>query len=108
MATGSETVSILPEQPKDAHGDPVGEVPDPITVESCIIWPRTSTEEGRGEVIIDGLNVYMPPETAVLPGPKDDVMARGERYAVDGKPGEYVSKAGMEKGTIVVLGRRST
>jgi hypothetical protein len=108
MARGSETVYIQPEQAKDAHGDPVGVAPEPVQVDECVVWPRSSTEEGRGEVIIDGLNVYMPPETAVLPGPKDDVIARGERYAVDGVPGEYINKGGAEKGTIVVLKRRST
>ena len=108
MARGSETVYIQPEQAKDSHGDPVGEPPEPVQVDECIVWPRTSTEEGRGEVIIDGFNVYMPPETAVLPGPKDDVIARGERYAVIGTPGEYISKGGQEKGTLVVLGRRTT
>ncbi len=108
MARGSETVYIQPEQARDSHGDPVGDPPEPVQVDECVVWPRSSTEEGRGEVIIDGLNVYMPPETAVLPGPKDDVIARGERYAVDGVPGEYINKGGLDKGTVVVLKRRST
>ena len=106
MPTGVETVALVPERETDSHGDPVGDAPEPVEVRGAITWPRTSTEEGRGEVIIDGLNVFLPPGSPT-PDPKGQVIARGTVWEVDGQPGVY-TKNGNEKGTIVVLKRRGT
>lgn len=106
MPTGTETVFILPEQPRDRHGDPTGDPLAEIQVDGAITWPRTSVEEGRGEVIIAGLNVFLPPDSP-KPGPKDRMRARDTVYEVDGEPGVYL-KGGAEKGTLVNLKKVGT
>jgi hypothetical protein len=106
MPQGTETVTIFPPVALDSHGDPAGDTPDPIPVRGCITWPRTSTEEGRGEIVIDGLNVFMP-AGAPQPDAKARMGARGSVWEIDGAPGLYL-KGGTEKGTIVALKRRGT
>lgn len=106
MPTGTEVVYILPERARDRHGDPTGAAPAEIEVRGAVTWPRTSIEEGRGEVIIAGLNVFLP-GGAPKPGPKDQMRARDEVYDVDGEPGTYL-KGGVEKGTIVNLKKVGT
>jgi hypothetical protein len=108
MPTGTETIFIVHEVPKDRHGDPLLDsetVPDD-QVDGCITWPRTSTEEGRGEVILEGLNVFLPPDSP-LPGPKDQIRARAVLWDVDGAAGTYL-KNGVEKGTLVALKKVGT
>lgn len=108
MPTGTETVVLQAPTAKDNHGDPLpdAEQPAPVTVQGCITWPRTSTEEGRGEVILDGLNVFLPPG-APQPDPKGTVTARGTVWEIDGAPALWL-KGGTEKGTTLVLKRRGT
>lgn len=99
---GSETIQIVPSGGHDSDGDPIPGG-DPVVVKGCIIWPRYSTEDdSRGEIIIDGLNLYIPPGKPT-PGVLDEVIARGGTYAVDGVPGEFVSPGGRDKGAMVAL-----
>lgn len=106
--TGAETISIVPEVAKDRHGDPVvgAQAPAEIVIKGCITWPRTSTEPGRGDVIIAGLNVFIPGGQKI-PAAKDRVRARNIIWEVDGEPGTYLA-GGATKGTIVVLKRVGT
>lgn len=99
---GKETVAILPQRTRDRHGDPVGDAPEEILVRGAMTWPRTSNEDGRGWVTVDGLNVYLP-RGSVLPGPKDQMRARDEVWDVDGTPADY-----QAKGAIVTLKKAGT
>lgn len=100
---GTETVLVF----RAARADSLDDTDDSSTepdheVPNCIIWPRTSTEEGKGEVVIEGLNVFTPAGADVLAS--DTVEARGERYDVDGVPGDYRLR-GRQRGLLVVLKR---
>jgi hypothetical protein len=97
---GTESVEISAWQSKDWEGNDV--FSDPVSVPDCHIWPRTSTEDASaGQVIIGGLNVFIPPPTVI--DARDRISARGKTYEVAGDPGEYV--LGRARGTMVVLKR---
>lgn len=99
MPKGKEVIEIFRGAAKvdslddDTRADPAPHHTEP----GCTIWPRTSEEVGKGEVVIEGLNVFTRKGADVLAS--DRVKARGETYAVDGVPGDY------GKGLMVVLKR---
>ena len=100
---GTEVVKVYRQAKADSLDDTDTSASTPDhEVPNCLIWPRTSTEEGKGEVVIEGLNVFTPPGADVLAS--DIVEARGERYDVDGVPGDYRLR-GRQRGLLVVLKR---
>ena len=85
---------------KDREG--VDSWADPVTYErSAIPWPRTSAELDEGGTVI-GENVWMPGSRGVDISAEDQIILRGVRYALDGKPGE-IRKAGRIKGFLLTL-----
>lgn len=101
MARGTETVTILRPGAEDQFGQP-GPDDAPRDVPQCIVFPRTSTEDhDRGEVVITGLGVAMPPGTDIKA--TDRVVARGQTWEVEGQPGDYRSKGGRAKNILVFL-----
>lgn len=69
----------------------------------CIPWPRTSTDLYKGEVIIDGQDIFIPaPVVGVLE--TDEVEFRGRRYEIEGVPGDYRLR-GRQRGVLLVLKR---
>lgn len=101
---GNETVIVRRPAPVDWRGDPTGP-PAEFTITRCQLWPRSSTEDAaRGRVIIDGLNLYIPPGSPNSVFATDTVVVRGDEYSVVGVPGAYDLK-GKDKGMIVVLSR---
>lgn len=100
---GTETIKVVRPGGTDWRGDPVG-TPTEHTVKGCVIWPRTSTEDNtRGEVIIDGYNVFTPPDPDIEA--TDQIEARGELWEVEGRPGDYRTAGGRKKGVWVILKR---
>lgn len=101
---GTETVLVY----RTARQDTLDDV-DPAAggphhqIDNCIIVPRTSTELGKGEVIIDGQNVFAPAGSDVQAD--DEVEVRGVLYDVEGVPGDYRSARGKKKVLWVVLKR---
>ena len=98
---GTETIIVHRSGGRDPDGDPLPGEPD-RTIEKCLIVPRTSTEEGRGEVIIEGKNIFCPPGSDVQAN--DEVTAQGVRYEVDGVPGFF----GPKRPLWVIVKRRGT
>lgn len=101
---GSETIQVFRDTKRDSLDDDGPLTTEPHhAVEGCIVTPRTSTEEGKGEVVIEGFNVFAPPGSDVLFS--DQVELRGERYDVEGVPGDLRSARGVQKQLWVVLKR---
>lgn len=100
MPTGKDTISIYREaQASDSLDDaPAASATPHHTISGCLVWPRTSTEIGKGEVVIDGQNVWAPGRNVDILA-TDTVELRGERYSVEGVPGDY------GKGKLIVLNR---
>lgn len=101
---GNETVRVKRQAEVDWQGDPVGP-PQEFDIPFCQLWPRSSTENAAaGRVIIDGLNLYIPPGSQNTVYATDTVVVRGDEYNVVGVPGRYDLK-GKDKGILVVLSR---
>lgn len=72
-------------------------------IEGCVVLPRTSHEEDKGWVIIEGRQIIAPYDADILSG--DQVDVDGKRWDVDGEPGRYEKKTGRGKATIFYLKR---
>lgn len=99
---GSETIEILGAAPVAGRFGAKGVAPDPIPVEDCGILPRTAEGE-RGTVIITGLEIWAPAGTRV--SAVDKIRARGEVWEVEGVPGVYTNRRGVEKGVRIMVER---
>lgn len=103
---GAETIVINRAGGVDWQGDPDPSLPaQSYTVGQCQLWPRVSSEDSEnGRKIVEGWNVYIPPQTVVVPLATDTVTIRGELHQVVGVPGQYDIK-GRDKGTILVTSK---
>jgi hypothetical protein len=99
---GSETVVLVKLGPPDRFGQRTET--ERIDVTGCVIWPRQRGDAAeQGAVIIEGLNVFMPPGTD--PTAVDRIEARGKSYEIEGVPGDYRNTGGRKLGLQVVLRR---
>jgi len=103
---GYETVKVKPQVTEtDWQGDPVGNAPAAYTIAGCQSWPRMSSEDStRGEIIIEGLNLFVPPNKKRPIDATDVLELDGEDYEVEGVPGVF-RKGGRVRGTLVALQR---
>ena len=99
---GSETIWIRTAAPVAGRFGAKGVAPAPVEVENCAIIPRTAEGE-RGTVIITGLEIWAPAGTRV--SAIDQIDARGETWDVEGQPGVYVNRRGVEKGVRIMVER---
>lgn len=103
---GSRTVIVVRKAKVDRLSSaPAGEAPE-HPIEGCVVMPRTSHEEERGWVIVEGRMVVAPFESDILA--TDQVKVDGETWDVDGEPGDYENKRGRGKATIFYLKRLGT
>ena len=103
---GSRTVTVIREPKRDRLSDAPTGTPPEHDIEGCAIVPRTSFEQERGWVIVEGRTVIAPFGADVLAD--DKVRADGEVWEVDGAPGDYETKRGKGKATIFYLKRQGT
>jgi len=85
-----ESIVILKAARRDRFGDVVTP-PQEIEATGCRIWPRTNEE---GEVVIEGLNVFIP-DGQPVPEADDTVRARGNEWNVEATPGVYLGKGAL-------------
>lgn len=102
-STGVETVERLRETGTPGrHGARGSEEATPI--HNTTLIPRTSSEDvdGRDTVVI-GYTLVCPPGTDLKA--TDRIRARGERWSIDGMPGDYRTKRGKAKAVMAALTR---
>lgn len=101
---GSRTIMVVRKAKVDRLSSaPAGDAPEhPVT--GCAVLPRTSHEEERGWVIVEGRTIIAPYGSDVLA--TDLVKVDGETWEVDGAPGDYENKRGKGKATIFYLKRQ--
>ena len=103
---GSRTITVIRAPKVDRLSTaPAGAAPE-HDVPGCVVLPRTSHEEDRGWVIVEGRMIIAPHDSDVLADDKvrvDDVV-----WDVDGEPGDYENKRGVGKATIFYLKRLGT
>jgi hypothetical protein len=103
---GSRTITVIRAAKVDRLDDaPAGEPPT-HDIKGCAVMPRTSHEEERGWVIVEGRMVVAPFESDVLA--TDKVTIDGTTWDVDGEPGDYENKRGKGKATIFYLKRQGS
>lgn len=83
-------------------GDAAGP-PAEHEIEGCAVLPRSSNEEGKGWVFVDGRMIIAPHGADVLA--TDKVRVDGKTWEVDGTPGDYEDKRARGKATIIYLKR---
>lgn len=76
------------------------------SVEGCAVLPRTSNEQDKGWVVVEGRMIIAPHGSDVIAD--DRVVVDGVTWDVDGEPGDYENKRGRAKATIFYLKRLGT
>lgn len=100
---GRRTVRVVRTPKVDRlKGDAAGP-PAEYDIEGCAVLPRSSNEEGKGWVIVEGRTIIAPFNSDVLA--TDKVKVDGETWEVDGAPGDYEDKKARGKATIFYLKR---
>lgn len=100
-----DTVTIIGVSGFDQYGDPTDPTTSDITVNHCLVVPRTSTEPGvqaRNGVVI-GLMVYMPAGTPI--NAHNRLRINGVVYEVEGEPGHWPVHLGRLSVTGVAVKR---
>lgn len=100
---GTRTIKVIRTPRVDRLADPPVGSPPEHDVEGCVVLPRTSLEEGKGWVVVDGRMVIAPYGSDILAS--DQVSVDGVTWDVDGEPGDYENKRGKPKATILYLKR---
>jgi hypothetical protein len=103
---GARTVTVIRAPKVDRlSSEPAGPAPE-HDIEGCAVMPRTSHEEERGWVIVEGRMVVAPHGSDILAD--DQVRVDNEVWDVDGEPGDYENKKAQGKATIFYLKRLGT
>lgn len=103
---GARTVVVIRE-PKRSKLDPEpATAPPEHDITGCVVMPRTSHEEEKGWVIVDGRMVIAPFDADILA--TDKVRVDGTVWEVDGEPGDYEDRKARGKATIFYLKRLGT
>ncbi len=75
------------------------------TVVSCIVYPRTSSEDNDlRTALVSGLTVLLPADADAIPHTAR-VVARGQTWEVDGDDADWSSPWGWEPGRQINLRR---
>jgi hypothetical protein len=103
---GKRTVTVIREPKVDRLDDPAQGPAAEHDIEGCAVLPRSSNEEGKGWVIIEGRMVVAPFNADVLA--TDRVRVDGVVWDVDGAPGDYEDRRARGKATIFYLKRQGS
>ena len=100
---GTRTITVIRKPKVDRLSTPAVGAPPEHDIEGCAVLPRTSHEEGKGWVIVEGRMVVCPFESDILS--TDNVRIDGVVWEVDGEPGDYENRRGKGKACIFYLTR---
>jgi hypothetical protein len=105
---GSRTITIIREKKRDRLDDSPVAPPTEFDIPGCAILPRTSYEEERGWVIVEGRMVVAPYGSDITADDQVSIKGSTDVWEVDGEPGDYETKRGKGKATIVYLKKAGT
>lgn len=103
---GARTVTVIRKPRVDRLSSAPAGAGSEHDIEGCAVLPRSSNEEGKGWVIVEGRQVIAPFGADVLA--TDLVRVDGEVWEVDGAPGDYEDRRARGKATIFYLKRQGT
>jgi hypothetical protein len=94
MILGSDTITRLRGQSRDAFGDVTGTDAE-LDITGCSVQPTSATEStDRGDLLITSMTVYLPAGTDLLA--TDRARWLGDVYEVDGAPARWRDDLGTE------------
>jgi hypothetical protein len=102
---GTRTITVI-RRPKVDRLSTASGTPSEHAITGCAILPRTSHEEDKGWVIVEGRMVIAPFGADILAD--DQVRVDGVVWNVDGAPGDYENRRGRGKATMFYLERLGT
>lgn len=103
---GARTIVVLRPEKRDRFDtSPVTAAPE-HEIKGCAVLPRSSHEEGKGWVIVEGRTIIAPHGSDVEA--TDQVRVDGQVWEVDGAPGDYEDKKARGKATIFYLKRQGS
>jgi len=105
---GSKTITVIRQPKVDRLDDAPEGSPPEHDIEGCAVVPRTSFEQERGWVIVQGRMVVAPFGADVLATDRVKIKDETEIWEVDGEPGDYENKKGRGKATILYLKRQGS
>lgn len=103
---GSRTIVVVRKPKVDRLAAPAAGTPPEHEIKGCSVLPRTSFEQDKGWVVVEGRQIIAPFGADVLAD--DQVKVDGVTWDVDGEPGDYENKRGRGKATIFYLKRLGT
>lgn len=103
---GKRTVTVV-RAPKVDRFDDASAEPSEHDIEGCAILPRSSHEEGKGWVIVEGRQVIAPYGADITGDDKVRLEPGAPLWSVDGEPGDYENTKAKGKATIFYLTRRA-
>lgn len=103
---GTRTITVIRKAKVDRLSSAPGGAPPEHDVTGCAVLPRTSHEEERGWVVVEGRMIIAPYGADVLA--EDQVRVDGDVWEVDGAPGDYETRRGKPKATIFYLKKLGT
>lgn len=102
---GKRTLVVVRQAKVDRLSDETT-APSEHEIEGCVVLPRSSFEEGKGWVIVEGRQIIAPYGADVTADDKIRLEPGGPLWSVDGEPGDYEDKRARGKATIFYLTRR--
>lgn len=91
---------------KDSQGNATYTWADQVSIDGCVMWPRSSSELVQAQdTVLVGQNLLLPADAPTI-APTQRIRVAGIVYEVDGEPGVYVNPIeGTRGGTQVALTR---
>lgn len=105
---GRRTITVVRAPKRDRFDTTPASAPAEHEVEGCVVLPRSSYEEGKGWVIVQGRQVIAPYGADVLADDEVRLEDGGELWEVDGEPGDYEDKKARGRATMFYLKRQGT
>lgn len=100
---GKRTITVIRAPKVDRLDDaPTGAAPE-HAIEGCAVVPRTSFEQDRGWVIVEGRMVVAPYGADVTADDQVRIEPETQVWDVDGEPGDYEDRDAKGKATIIYL-----
>jgi hypothetical protein len=102
---GRRTITVIraPKVDRLSEDEPT---PTEHDIDGCAVLPRTSFEQDRGWVVVEGRQIFAPYGADVLAD--DKVRVDDAVWEVDGAPGDYEDRKARGKATILYLKRLGT
>lgn len=99
---GTHTLTVI-RKPKVDRLDPNPATETRHDVDGCAIAPRTSNEEGKGWVILEGRTIFAPYGSDIVADDRIEIDTEDGVWNIDGAPGNYETKRAKPKAMILYL-----